>query len=186
LINENLKHDLSEPHSAKTIHLVIRTLYKKRLFSPNPRNVIIERLNRRPVYPCGKSYGSDGLDMRQLEWGIKEEGFWFQGPVHSLKIILDRSPIKGCLELQENEMTFATYLNELNFKYFKAVIQRAVEALRQSGMRIRFEQTCNSYNGMLIISADRSLSEQNVSQFLERIFNILQTVLRSYSSSIKG
>jgi hypothetical protein len=85
-----------EPDLIKTIFLIIRSLLQKGIFSPHPENVAIERVGRGPVYPCGR-YGSEGLDLSQLEWAMREGRFWFLGPFRDLKIIIDKGLLQGDL-----------------------------------------------------------------------------------------
>lgn len=105
---------------AKTVHMVVRSLLEKGVFSPHPEKVVIERVGNPDVYPCGRR-GSEGLDLSQLEWAAKEGRFWFSGPIKAMKIITDKGSVQGELRLEVDRMVFATSLNTLNYHYFKAV-----------------------------------------------------------------
>ena len=56
----------SEIGSPETIYLVIRSLLQKGIFSSHSENVLIERVGNRDIYPCGRSYGPEGLDLTKV------------------------------------------------------------------------------------------------------------------------
>lgn len=94
--------EISESDWAKIICSIIKSLVQKGVFSPQPENVIIERVGRNPIYPCGKSFGT--LDLSQLEWSIENGHFWFSMPIKALHIIIDKGSIQGDLLVYANKM----------------------------------------------------------------------------------
>ncbi len=175
-MDEELTYSLSEPTWVKEIYQIVCNLLQEGRISGNPENVKIQRLRREAIQPCGKSPGPVPLKLNQLEWATQKGSFWFRGPVKSLKVNLDRGPIKGCLVSEPNKETFTTTLNELNFKDFVTETQRLVENSTQFGYQVRFDQPDISHNVRVSISAPMLLSEQNVNEFIERIEKILKTI----------
>jgi len=165
----------SELNLPKTIYSVIRSLIQKRIFSPNPDNIVIERVDREPIYPCGRSYGPDVLDLSQLEWAAKEGRFWFLGPIKSVRIIIDKDPIEGELRLEIERMMFTTSFSILNYENFEAVVQRLREVSKQLGLGIEFKQPSGTNNVILTISLEKPLSEFNLNDFLEKIHILHQS-----------
>jgi hypothetical protein len=94
-MNEGLTGFLPEPAWVKEIYKIVRYLLRDGRISGNPENVKIQRFCREAIRPCGKSNGPLPLNLNQLEWAINKEAFWFRGPVKSLKVNLDRTPIIG-------------------------------------------------------------------------------------------
>ena len=165
---------LSEAALARAFYLIVKSLSENGFVSRNPRNIRIERPNRKPVEPCRRSYGPDPVDIIQLEKAAQEGRFWFRDPVRSvLKIVLDAGPPRGCLELEPNKMQFTTCLNVLNLENPEIEVKRIKESSRQFGVLWRFEQPRNSYNLILTLSMQKTLSQHNVGEFLETIQGIL-------------
>ena len=117
-MNEELAHSLSESTWMGKIYQIVRNLLQQGRISSNPENVKIQRLRRESIRPCGKSPGPLPLNLNQLQWATQQGHFWFLGPIKSLKLNLDRGPIKGSLVSELNKETFTSILNELNFKDF--------------------------------------------------------------------
>jgi hypothetical protein len=161
--------DSSEPNLTRTVYLVIRILLEKGVFSPHPENVMIERVGNKDVYPCGRSYGAEGLDLSQLEWAAKEGHFWFNGPIKAIKIIIDKGLIQGDLRLELDRMLFETSLNTLNYHDFEAVANKLREVAQQLGLKLAFQQPTATYNVTLVVSSEKSLSAENVSDFIKKI-----------------
>ena len=175
-MNEEITYSLSELTWVKEIYQIVRNLPQQGRISGNPENIQIQRLRREAIRPCGKSSRPVPLKLNQLEWATRKGHFWFNGPVKSLKVNLDRGPVKGCLVSEPNRETITTILNELNFKDFVTETQRLVETSTQFGYQVRFDQPDISHNVKVSISAPMQLSEQNVNEFIESIEKILKTI----------
>jgi hypothetical protein len=145
----------SKPELAKIVYLVIRSLLQKGLLSPGPENVIIERAGIKDIYPCGRSYGPEGLDLSQLEWAAKEGRFWFIGPVKAIKIIMDKGSIQGDLRLEAERMLFTTSLNTLNYHDFETVVNKLREVAQQLGVELDFQQPATMCNVTLVVSSKK-------------------------------
>jgi len=163
-----------EPGLIKTILLIIRSLLRKGVFSPRPENVMIERVGYDPIYPCGRSYGPEGLDLSQLEWAAKEGHFWFSGPIKAIKIVIDKGSMQGDLELGIDRMVFITSLSTLNYRNFEAVANRLEETARQLKLKIDF-QPIGSYNIKLVVSSETSLSVNTVNEFINKLHILHQS-----------
>jgi len=175
-MNEEITYSLSEPTWVKEIYQIVRNLLQQGRISGNHDNIQIQRLRREAIRPCGKSSPPIPLKLNQLEWATRKGHFWFNGPVKSLKLNLDRGSIKGSLVSEPNKETFTTILNEFNFKDFVTEKQRLVVTSTQIGYQVRFDQPDISHNVGVSISTPMPLSEQNVNEFLERIEGILKTI----------
>lgn len=169
---------LSDLDLTRTIYLVIQSLLKRDIFSHNPENVFIERVGEKPIYPCGRvAHGYEGLDLSQLEWAAKEGHFWFSGPIKSLRIVMDKGPIQGDLELEPNKMFFITSLNRLNYKNFEAVVER----LKQSAQDLKFELDFQSIRinvVKLVVTFKMPLSVKNVDDFVTKLHVLYQSTNR--------
>jgi hypothetical protein len=82
-------HSTLENEQAKVMYAVTKTLGELNLLSPDTDSIKIEILGREPIKPCRKSKNADGLDLSQLEWAEEKSQLWFDGPIKSLKIVLD-------------------------------------------------------------------------------------------------
>ena len=160
----------SKPWLPETIYLVIKNLLEKGILSPSPESVMIERVGRDPIYPCGKSYGPEGLDLNQLEWAVREGKFWFLGPIKAMKLIIKTNSIEGDLQLETNKMIFATSLNILNYCNFETVANKLKKVSQELGLDLIFEQINGSYNVNLTISYEMPISINNVNEFIKKIF----------------
>lgn len=168
----------SETNLVKTVYWIIRSLLKRGVFSPRPENVVIERVGNREIYPCRRAYGPHGLDLSQLEWAAKEGRFWFDGPVKAIKIIIDKGPVQGDLQLGVNKIVFTTSLNTLNYNNFETVANRLKEVARQLGLELEFRQSTGRYNVTLIVSSETFLSVDNVNDFVEKLHILHQSTDR--------
>ncbi len=175
-MDEDLTYSFSEANWVKEIYQIVRKLLQEGRISGNPENVKIQRLGRETIRPCGKSLGPVPLKLNQLEWANQKGYFWFKGPIKSLKVNLDRGPLKGGLECEPSKETFSTTLNELNFGDFAAETRRLRETSAQFGYKVRFDQPDISHNVRTSISAPAPLSQQNVTEFIERIEKLLKTI----------
>lgn len=131
----------SEIGSPETVYLVIRSLLQKDILSLHPENVLIERVRYNDIYPCGRAYSPEGLDLSQLERAAKEGRFWFAGPVKAIKIIMDKGSIQGDLRLEVNRMLFTTSLNTLNYRDFDSMVSKLREVAQQLGIELNFPAT---------------------------------------------
>ena len=170
---ENPTHNFSEAKLARVYYAIVRTLWEKRLISRDPLSIRIERSDRNPIPPCARSYGPDPVDMSQLEWAAQNGRFWFAGLVKSLNIIIDKGPRQGRLELEPNKMKFMTWLNILNLENTEIVVKRIKESSGQFGVLCHFDQPRNSYNLVLTLYMEKTLSQQNVNEFLKKIQEII-------------
>ena len=165
----------SEPNMTKTVYLVIWSLQNQGVFSPKPENVMIERTGGPDIYPCRRSYGSEGLDLSQLEWASKEGRFWFNGPVIAIKIIKDKGPIQGDLRLEVDRMSFSTSINASDYRNFEAAITRLKDAAQSYGLRLSYKRP-NPFILILVVSYDKSLSVTNATEFNDKIRLLHQSV----------
>ena len=165
-----MSEEFTDPEIIKTLPQIIHSLLLKKVFSPLPENVIIERIDREPIYPCGR-YGPEGLDLDQLEWAANEGHFWFSGPIRAIKIIFDKDPMQGDLLLEIDKITFITSLNTLNYQNFEAVIRRIKDAALQLGLTLDFQGITN-YDVKLTVSSTTFLSVDNVNDFVNKLQSI--------------
>lgn len=160
----------SQPWLPETIYLVMKSLLEKGILSSSPESVMIERVGRDPIYPCGKSYDPEGLNLGQLEWAAREGKFWFLGPIKAMKLIIKTDSIEGDLQLETNKMFFITSLNILNYYNFETVVYKLKKASQELGLELIFEQINGSYNVNLTISYKMPISLNNVNEFIKKIF----------------
>jgi hypothetical protein len=165
-----MKDNFSDPQSIKNVLLTVRSLLNKRLFSPIPENVVIERVGKEPIYPCGRG-GPEGLDLNQLEWAAREGRFWFSGPIRVVKIIFDKGSMQGDLEIALEKLKFVTSLSTLNYRNFDRVAERLTREARQLNLELDFEPLPN-YLIKLEIKNYVSFSANTVNDFVDKL-NIL-------------
>jgi len=168
---------VTEEKLAKTIYDVIRSLLQRDIFSPKPENVIIERVGYKPIYPCGRSYGPEGLDLSQLEWAAKEGHFWFSGPIEAIKIIMDKGSMQGDLQIGIDKMVFTTSLNTLNYNNFENVVKKLKEVAQRLELELDF-QTIGNYNVKLDVLCRKFLSVKNVNEFIDKLYKLYQSTDR--------
>lgn len=166
-----------ETNLTKKVYLVIRSLLQKDVFSPRPENVSIERVGNKPIYPCGRFYGREGLDLSQLEWATKKGHFWFGGSIKAIKIVIDKGSIQGDLELGIDKMVFITSLNTLNYKNLEVVVNRLREVAQQLKLELDF-QPIGNYSIKLVVSSETSLSVNNVNNFIDKLHILHQSTDR--------
>jgi hypothetical protein len=169
IINERF----SDPDTIRTILLIIRSLLDRKAFSPRPENVVIERVDREPIYPCGR-YGPDGLDLSQLEWAGKEGHFWFSGPIQIVRIILDKGSMQGDLELGIDRIRFITSLCPLNYRDFDSVVEKLKEVAQQLELELGFESIGHD-SIKLTAESEASLSVGSVNDFVDRLHVLHQS-----------
>ncbi|MCJ7424607.1 hypothetical protein MUP01_10125 [Candidatus Bathyarchaeota archaeon] len=160
--------DSSEPNLTKTVYAVIWSLHQQGVFSPLPENVMIERTGGNDIYPCGRGYGAEGLDLSQLKWAANEGRFWFNGPVRAIKIIMDKGLIQGDLRLEINRMSFATSLNTLNYRNFEAVARKLKAVALQNELKLSFQQS-SPHSMTLLAMYGKPLSAVNATEFIKKI-----------------
>jgi hypothetical protein len=165
-----MSEEFTNPEIIKTLPHIIHSLLLKKVFSPLRENVIIERIDREPIYPC-RRYGPEGLDLDQLEWAANEGHFWFSGPIRAIKIIFDKDPMQGDLILEINKITFITSLNTLNYQNFEAVIRKIKDAALQLGLTLDFQGITN-YDVKLTASSTTFLSVDNVNDFVNKLQSV--------------
>jgi len=163
----------SDPEIIRTIPLVIRSLLDRKALSPRPENVIIERVDRESIYPCGR-YGPDGLDLSQLEWAAKEGHFWFCGPIQTIRIILDKGSMQGDLELGADRMRFITSLCTLNYRDFDSVVEKLKGIAQKLGLELSFE-SIREYHIKLTVESVTSLSVDSVNDFVDKLHALHQS-----------
>jgi hypothetical protein len=168
-----MSEGFSEPDSIRTIVLIIRSLLRRKVFSPRPENVVFERADGEPVLPCGRN-GPEGLDLSQLEWAAKEGHFWFSGPVQTIKIAFDKGSMQGDLELEPDRMRFLTRMNALNYRDFDSVAKRLKEVAKQLELDLGFE-SIGGYDKKLAVESVTSLSVHNVDGFVDRLRVLYQS-----------
>jgi hypothetical protein len=76
----------SEAEATKIVYEKVKVLNDKKLLSRNPLDVEIKREGRNSIFPCGRSYGPDALDLGQLKWAADNGHFWFLGPIKGLRV----------------------------------------------------------------------------------------------------
>lgn len=160
--------DSSEPNLTKTVYTVIWSLLQQGVFSPQPENVIIERVGGTDIFPCRRSYGAEGLDLSQLEWAANEGRFWFNGPFKAIKIIKDKGLIQGDLRLELDRMSFSASLNASDYRNFEAAITRLNAEAQSHGLSLSYKRP-NPYNIILVVSSEETLSVVNVTEFIKKI-----------------
>ena len=163
----------SDPETIKAILLIVRSLLRRRIFSPRPENIVIGRFDEPPIYPCGR-YGPEGLDLSQLEWAAREGRFWFSGPIRVIKIILDRGSMQGDLELGAERMEFITSLCTLNYRDFEGVIDRLRQVAKQLELELGFEPI-GSHNIKLVVESYVPLSVKTVNNFIDKLHVLHQS-----------
>jgi hypothetical protein len=177
-VNQGSDGYFSDRELVVTIHSIVKMILGKRLIPCDPRSIEIVRVERPSVFPCRKSYGPDQLDISQLDWAAEKGSFWFLGPIKSLNVILDGS-IKGKLELGVNSvLTFNTHFNALNFNDFTAKARKIEEMAKELGIKTYFEGDPSKYQDIkLCLSTEKSLSEHNVRDFIDKVQKIILTNL---------
>lgn len=173
-LKKEVTMNLSETNLVKKVYLVIRSLLQKGVFSPRPENVSIERVGNEPIYPCGRSYGPEGLDLSQLEGAAKKGHFWFSGPIKAIKITIDKGSMQGDIRLRIDKMVFITSLNTLNYQNFETVVKRLKEVAQQVGLELNF-QPIGSYDVKLVVSSETFLSVNNVNEFVNKLHILHQS-----------
>ncbi len=169
-------HSLSEAELAGEIYHIVSTLIKQGRISGNPENVRIERVNREAILPCRRSKDPNTLNLEQLEWAANNGHFWFLGPIKSLKVILGRGRVQETLVSELDRISFITVLNELNYEDFIKVKSDLIKTANDLGFRVEFSQPHDSHNVKATISAEKPISEQNVTDFLSMIEKVLKTI----------
>jgi hypothetical protein len=167
--------DYSEPDLTRTVYTVIWSLLQQGVFSPQPENIAIERAAGEDIYPCGRSYGAEGLDLSQLEWAVKEGRFWFSGPVRAIKIIMDKGSVQGDLRLEIERMSFTTSINTLNYRNFEAAARRMKDAALQNELELTF-QRASPYSMALLVSSEKPLSVTNATEFIKKIYRLHESI----------
>lgn len=173
-----LKVGSSESDLTKTVYLVIRSLLEKGVFSSHPENVMIERVGYKGIYPCGRSYGPEGLDLSQLEWAAKVGHFWFNGPISAIKIIVDKGSVQGDLRLEVDRILFTTSLSTLNYPDFEAVASKLRDVALQLGLELAFQPSTATYNVTLAVSSEKPLSADNSIDFIGKIHTLHRSIDR--------
>jgi len=163
----------SESNLARTVYLIIKSIFQKGVFSPRPENVSIERVGRKPIYPCKRPVGSEELNLDQLEWAAKEGCLWFSGPIESIKIIFDKGSVQGDLQLGTDRMLFTTSLTTLNYENFDAVAKRLREVAKELELELTF-QSIGSYEVKLVFLSEKPLSVDNVNEFIDKLHILRQ------------
>jgi len=166
----------SEPELASEIYHIVRNLVKEGRISGNPENVRIERVNREAIRPCRRSSDPNSLNLEQLEWAANDGRFWFLGPIKALKVILNRGKIQEILVSELNRISFITILNELNYEDFTQVRSNLVKSAANLGFRVQFSQPSDSHNVKVTISAEKTMSERHVKDFLAGIEKVRKTI----------
>jgi hypothetical protein len=165
----------SKPWIPETIYLVIKSLLEKGILPHNPESVIIERVGRDSIYPCGISYGPEGLDLGQLERAASEGKFWFLGPIKAVRLIIKTDSIEGDLQLEINKMIFTSSLNTLNYYNFETVANKLKKVSQELGLELIFKQINGSYNVNLTISYEMPISINNINEFIKKIILLHQS-----------
>ncbi len=171
-----ITHSLSEAEMASEIYHIISNLIKEGRISGNPENVRIERVNREAILPCRRSKEPNSLNLAQLEWAANKGHFWFLSPIKSLKVTLDKGKVKETLISELNRISFIIVLNELNYEDFIQVKNGLVKSASDLGFRVGFSQPLGSHNVKVTISAEKTMSEQNVKDFLRGIEMVLKKI----------
>lgn len=171
-----ITYSLSEAELAGEIYHIVSNLVKEGRVSGNPENVRIERVNRVAIKPFRRSKQPNSLNLAQLEWAANNGRFWFLGPIKSLEVILDKGKVKETLISELNRISFIIVLNELNYEDFIQVKNDLVKSTTDLGFRVGFSQPLGSHNVKLTISAEKTMSGQNVKDFLIGIEKVLKKV----------
>ena len=166
----------TEADLAREIYHIVSNLVKEGRISGDPANVRIERVNREAILPCRRLKEPNSLNLEQLEWAANKGRFWFLGPVKSLKVTLGKGRVKETLVSELDRISFITLLNELNYDDFNQVKRNLVKSATELGFQVEFSQPVGSHNVKVTISAERSLSEQNVKDFLRGIEKVRKTL----------
>lgn len=164
----NLADSQEEYRWAKVMLPIVKMLCEKRLLSRDPNKLTIIRVDREPIHPCAKSYGSGILDLSQLEWAYTEGKLWFSGPIKSLETTIDSRRMKGQLSLEPNVMTYTTSpgLGALNRTSME-------ESAKQFGMQVYFDGDATSRNTRLMVTIHQILSIESASEFIDRTRKVL-------------
>lgn len=181
-MSEQLSVSLPDSIWVKEVYRIIRDLLQDRRLSGNPNLVTIKRYERDEIHPCAGVTGPIPLKLNQLEWASKEGRFWFDGPIESLEVKIDRRGLKGWLEMTYNQISLVFGINPLNYQNFSSLAQKLKQSLEAEGFQTDFQQADNSYNVEVYISKAIPLQKQNVIEFLSSI----QKTIRVVKSSFKG
>lgn len=175
-MNSVVAQSRSELYLASEIYHIVSNLVMEGKISGNPENIIIERVDRPPIFPCRRSKQPDTLNLEQLKWAADRGRFWFFGPIKSVRVNLGKGRMNNYLVSELNRMVFVTTLNDLNYDSFVQMRNSLVKSATELGFRVEFSQPLNSHNVKVTTSADKSLSAQNVTTFLKGIEKLLKSL----------
>ncbi len=174
IIENNSTYLFSEPQLARIIYEIVKMLCDKNLVSGDPLKIQIQRTDREPIHPCGRSHGPDVLNMSQLAWAAEQGHFWFLGSIKSLDVVLDKGSTQGYLEGTPKRTTLTTSVNRLNFEDWEKTARHMKKTSEQLGLQIYFEELPGSHSVVLKVSVPLLLSAQNVSVFLEKVGKLMK------------
>ncbi|MBN1368556.1 MAG: hypothetical protein JW967_11585 [Dehalococcoidales bacterium] len=83
-------HSSSENEQARVMYTTAKLLGELNLLKKDPYSVVIERADRKPIYPCGKSKSTGALNLNHLEFMEEKGQFYFTKPITSFNVILNK------------------------------------------------------------------------------------------------